>query len=202
LEEDIMMNGQSSAVLAEPQARWPTQWSDRAHTASTTDVQPKREVQGGPDSKLDTVIVKMDSDCVLFAVQSALSTDSSVHAGQLLSDDVMEREKLLLMIFKSISRFAAEKDPAYRISPDTAKAAVRFFNALGTRGVLPKIVPDGEDALMAVWDDSDGTLAVILENDRLHMVANAGTTNAQYFDDLPFDGTELPDQVRKLIPNP
>jgi hypothetical protein len=197
-----MTNAQSSSVLTGPQGRWARPWSDRTHTATTTTVSPTLDVQGVRNSKGATVVVKMFTDGVKFSVQKvgALSVDSSVHAGQLLSDEVMEREKLLSMIFKSISRFAAEEDPDYWISPDTAKAAVRFFHALGTQRALPKIAPDGEDALMAVWDAADGALAVVLEKDRIHVVARAGTAQAQYFDDLPFDGSEIPDEVRELIP--
>lgn len=196
------MSAQSSSVFAEPQGRWARPFADRLPTATTTTVTPATNVQPVQAFKEVSVVIKRFTDGVKFSVQKvgASSVDSSVHAGQLLSDAVMERDKLVAMIFKSISRFAAEEDPNYRISPVTAKAAVRFFHALGTQRALPKIAPDGEDSLMAVWDAADGALAVVLENDRLHVVEKAGTPQARYFDDLPFSGSEIPEEIRELIP--
>lgn len=198
-----MINAQSSAAFAEPPTGgWARFFSGPARATSTSAVATKRQVQEVQDPTSATVAMALVLDTVRATVQKlgARSVDTSVHAGQLLSDEVMEREKFISMIFTSITRFASEEDSTFRISQDTAKAAIRFIGALGNNYVLPKIAPDGEDALMAVWDEKDGALAVVLENDRLHVVAKAGTAQARYFDDLPFDGTGIPDEVLKLIP--
>lgn len=126
--------------------------------------------------------------------------DVAVHPGQLLSAALVEREKMRDMLITSIYRFAAETVDAYRVTPETAEAAVAFIQALRSNMHLPKIAPDGDGGLMAVWEGESPPVALVVDHWKMHLVTNAATARAEYFDDLPFDGVRLPKELLEFIP--
>jgi hypothetical protein len=90
-------------------------------------------------------------------------------------------------------------DDAVTISTGTAESALMFFQHLPTTSLLPKISPDGEGGLMAVWEKNGGTTLVIIDNFNIHLATGATTPDAKYFPELVFDGEQIPDVVLKAI---
>jgi hypothetical protein len=161
---------------------------DRDHLSIPIPTQGSPDVQDGLD-----VIRRV-------ARVTANFTDVAVLPGQYLSAAVVAREKMRDLLITSVHRFAAESVDAYRVSAETAEASVGFIKALGGTMQLPKIAPDGEGGLMAVWDDGDAPIALVVDNWNMHLVTGATTPRAQYFDSLPFDGTRLPEELVVSIP--
>lgn len=86
------------------------------------------------------------------------------------------------------------------ISPDVADSAKKFIDLIPLGKNLPKIAADGEGAMEFLWTYEKKHLLVVLEADQLHLAIDAATENVDYVPDVPFDGINLPDQLRTLIP--
>lgn len=82
------------------------------------------------------------------------------------------------------------------VAPSVRASVLRFINALPDDMPCPQIGLDGEGGVMVVWGSA---LLVTIESTRLHMITAPTTTEARYFDDMPFDGTALPAEVAAAI---
>ncbi|MQA23452.1 hypothetical protein [Rugamonas rivuli] len=156
-----------------------------AAVPTTKDVRVKQVIRGGNNVNTGAPPVFLDV---------------AVHPGEFLSAAVVEREKTRDMLITSIRRFASETSDAYRLTSETADASVALIKALRNSMRLPKIAPDGEGGLMAVWEGEHPVIALVVDNWKMHMVTGAATDQAEYFDDLPFDGIRLPKEILEFIP--
>ncbi|GJI89401.1 hypothetical protein [Duganella hordei] len=86
------------------------------------------------------------------------------------------------------------------ISGATAASAIAFFKALPNSKLLPKVAPEGEGGLTAIWQTGNAPLILVIEDWRFHMVKSATTAAAEYFDGLLFDGEKIPQEVIEAIP--
>lgn len=112
-----------------------------------------------------------------------------------------EMSKLLVLIDQFASDgFSCVGERASKISKETAQSARSLFSSVLPAGRLPKIAPDGEGGLIALWDSTTHPVVLVIDNWRLHLVKNAATPEAEYFDDLPFDGESVPQVVSESIP--
>jgi hypothetical protein len=133
-----------------------------------------------------------------------VADDHAVLPGLVATEDVMARNKAKSVLLEVIQRFAMEGFPSAedegKISKETAEAATVLFNALPLDAKLPKIAPDCDGGLMAVWEDEDNPVVLVVVDWSLHLVTAAATPRAKYFDDLPFDGEHVPPPVFEAIP--
>ncbi|NMV41824.1 hypothetical protein [Ralstonia insidiosa] len=112
-----------------------------------------------------------------------------------------EMSNLLVLIDQFASDgFSCVGERASTISKETAQSARSLFSSVLPAGRLPKIAPDGEGGLIALWDSTTSPIVLVIDNWRLHLVKNAATPQAEYFDDLPFDGESVPQVVSESIP--
>jgi hypothetical protein len=81
------------------------------------------------------------------------------------------------------------------ISKRTATTALMFFERLPSPIVLPKLFPDGDGALVALWETSGKKTVVIFDEQFLHLTLNAATPDSEYFTDLEFPGEQIPSQI-------
>jgi hypothetical protein len=188
------LGGQSGSGVMYVNGRGPiTAFSSAPHT-----IDQNPEVQ---DTSASSSLYGIGLDAIQVAARiiGKVSKDSSVHAGRLLSADLLDREKARGLISTSLKRFATESYEGLRITSETQTAAQGFISAIGETFDLPKVAPDGEGGLMLVWEAA--SVALVVDGWRLHLVVDAGTPHARYFDDLPFDGKNLPDEVLKVVPH-
>ncbi len=139
---------------------------------------------------------------------NATFIDLAVLPGQVATPDavcaVEERKRLLDLIARfqrhGFSQVAGREG---RVSAKAAAAACDFIKLLPYDAVMPRIAPDGEGGLVAVWDRPNGALLVVIDDTHLHIVANAMTPNARYYDQLPFqpDSMRLPAEVLTVMPH-
>jgi hypothetical protein len=200
LEENNMSNHQSSAAFFAPQAAGENSTSSWG-VARATHV----PVACGAACAADPTTDGRAINGIMGGMQTVSRTqpafpDVAVHPGEFLSPAVVERERMRNMLITSIHRFAAETAEAYRITPETAEAAVALIKAFRNSMQLPKIAPDGEGGLMAVWEGEYPPIALVVDNWKMHIVTGAATAHAEYFDDLPFDGVHLPKELLDFVP--
>lgn len=105
----------------------------------------------------------------------------------------------LLRKFESIG-FSHDAGCEGRISHATRSFAEKFLYLLPMGKRLPKIAPDGEGGLIMAWEGQGEPILATVDGPRLHAVIAAGTQDAKYFDDLPFDGPDIPDEILNAIP--
>ncbi len=138
---------------------------------------------------------------------NATFVDLAVLPGQVATPDAVcavgERKRLLDLIacFQRYG-FSQVAGRGGRVSAKAAAAACGFIKLLPYDAVMPRVAPDGEDGLVAVWDRPNGALLVVVDDTHLHIVANAMTPNARYYDQVPFqpDGMRLPAEVLTVLP--
>jgi len=86
------------------------------------------------------------------------------------------------------------------ITFETFQSSVRFFDAFPPGRVWPKIAPDDEGTLILVWEECDEPLTVTIDGMWIHAVISATKPYAQYIEDLPFLGLEIPTEILSAIP--
>ncbi|WP_174874896.1 hypothetical protein [Vogesella oryzae] len=131
--------------------------------------------------------------------------DVAVMPGKAANRDAFLRHKEKELLLGLIQRF--EKEGFTRtvgnegkITVDTAKSAMAFLKVLPEGTVIPKIAPDGEGGLVVAWEGPQTVTILVVDDWRLHLVRNAKTKDAEYFDDILFDGEKVPDPVLMAIP--
>ena len=133
-------------------------------------------------------------------------SDVAVFPGTPASEEVIDRERKRRALIDLVWRFSVHglswtAETTVKISADTAWAAVAFLQTLPGNAALPKIAPDGEGGLTMVWEQGRGeSLLLVIDGWRIHLVLAAATPNAEYLDELPFDGEEIPPKVSAAIP--
>lgn len=119
-----------------------------------------------------------------------------------ISADGWERVALIDLVHRFARQgLAWGEDDRGRISATTEATAERFLAAMPVRKALPRISPDGEGGLMMVWELSADPLLVTIDECLLQVVVAAATASATYLNDLPFDGTDIPENVLAAIPD-
>ena len=134
-------------------------------------------------------------------------TDLAVLPGQVATPDAVrafEERKHLLDLVARFQRYGFSQVAGRQgyISAKAAVAACGFIKLLPHDAIMPRVVPDGEGGLAAVWDCLDGVLLVVIDDAHLHVVVRATTPEARYHDQLPFqpDGMLLPAEVLAVLP--
>lgn len=137
-------------------------------------------------------------------VDKKVESDHAVIPGQAISKTLMERERTLRSLTNMISQFADEgfswpTGEPVRVSPITAEAAYRLLELLPDKIALPKVAPDEDGDLVFAWETDGRTDLLVVDGWQLHAVANAGTRQAQYYDDIDFGGKVLPVAVIQAL---
>jgi len=105
-----------------------------------------------------------------------------------------ERRELISLIRRLLADGFTWGERATPITPETERAAIALVGLLPA--AMPKVSPDGEGGLLMVWEaPADNPLLIVVDGCRLHMVTAATTARASYYDDLAFDGQQLPSEV-------
>jgi hypothetical protein len=119
----------------------------------------------------------------------------AVMPGQAATPEVVGREKTRQDLIALVHRVAVyglswTAEQPSKITAATRQIAEAFLRALPAGKALPKISPDGEGRLIMAWEMTDGPLLMTVDDLSLHAVIAAGTPNAEYIDDMPFDPLE------------
>lgn len=120
---------------------------------------------------------------------------ASALPGIAITSEVAAAEDKRRTIQGMFVRFAAERE----ISKATHQAATALLSSLPLEAALPKVAVDDGGVLLAWAVEGKGRTLITVVDSVLHAVANAGTGDAEYFADIPFDGT-LPTEVLSVIP--
>lgn len=129
----------------------------------------------------------------------------AVLPGEAITPEVLDRRKEREMLLSLIHSFATEGfsrsfESDGKITSDTAEASKLFFGLLPFDAQTPAILPDGEGGLVVAWERSSNPTILIIDDWHLHVIKNATTPQAEYFENLPFDGENIPNAVLKAIP--
>lgn len=125
-----------------------------------------------------------------------VSPSASALPGQAITDAVVEQQERRRTLLGVMARFANEGE----ISKPTLQAAIAFLDGLPNSSALPKVASDGEGGVLMAWAvPGQARTLVTIADGMVHAVARAGTADATYFPDLPFDGT-VPAEVLQIIP--
>jgi hypothetical protein len=129
--------------------------------------------------------------------------DLSVLPGQPATSDVFEFIDAKARLVRLIHQFASDgfdtEETEERIGSGTVDASSKLIDLLPLSSHLPKLSPDGDGGLMAVWESGDSAVIVVVDDWKLHVVTGAATPQAQYFDALAFDGISLPTPLLDAI---
>jgi hypothetical protein len=131
---------------------------------------------------------------------------AAVVPGEAATPDVLGHEEKRQAMIALVRRFAAfglswRAGEQAKITPTTQHVSEAFLRALPSGKVLPKISPDGEGGLMAIWEGSGKPLVLTIDDLRLHGVIAAGTPQAEYIDDMPLDSAQvIQDRILDAIP--
>jgi hypothetical protein len=130
------------------------------------------------------------------------ATASVGNATPLSLERARERNRLISLIGQlTRDGYSCVRERPSAVSEDSANAAKALFELLLPAHQVPKIAPDGEGGLIAVWETPEHPTVIVIDNWRLHLVINAATPNARYFDNVPFDGEHLPNEILESIPS-
>lgn len=130
--------------------------------------------------------------------------DVAVLPGKAATSDALEIRKEKELLLALVQHFVEEGfsrnfECAGTITHDTADAARSLLAILPSDVEIPKIAPDGEGALVVAWEMTEPNIILIIDNWRLHLIKNATTPQAEYLDDLPFDGEQIPNAILEAI---
>lgn len=131
----------------------------------------------------------------------------AVMPGEAATPDVLRHEEARQAIIALVYRFAAYglswiggAEPA-KITAITRQVSEAFLHALPAGKAFPKISPDGEGGLMMVWEHGGEQFLLTVDDLRLHGVKAAGTSRAEYMDDVPFElAQDIPQRILDCIP--
>ncbi|MDR6482870.1 hypothetical protein [Paraburkholderia terricola] len=129
--------------------------------------------------------------------------DVAVLPGHAVTEEALSSVRNKAQLIELIERFKAEGfargDEDLKITEATAQASSRLFEMLPLAAPLPKIAPDGEGGLTAIWTQTADAVVLVVAGWHVSMVVAAATPRAEYFDDLPFDGAHLPQALIEAI---
>jgi hypothetical protein len=123
----------------------------------------------------------------------------SAFAGQAADVQTLERVRARKRLneavdFFRVSGFFSPTGERLHISEVTRALAQRFLKLLPDTIALPQLAPDQDGGLMLYWS-GPSEIVITIEDYRLHCVKNAGTQQAEYLDDVPFEGDAIPAAV-------
>jgi hypothetical protein len=130
--------------------------------------------------------------------------DLSALPGQAVTKKVLERDRTAQRLLALIERFRTtgfswSLEPC-QITVDTARTAIRLIQALPKDRGLPKIVPDGEGALLLMWETPQREVLVIVDDNALHLVRHPASAQTEYVENLRLDGAEIPESILGSVP--
>lgn len=130
--------------------------------------------------------------------------DLAVAPGRAFTVDAMERKRTLGTLSNLIHQFTAAGffwpgGEHSRVSPIAAESAKRLLALLSEDVPLPKVAPDDDGDVVFAWEVRGRTHLLMVDDRQLHFVENAGTQQAQYFDNLEFGGDLIPEVVRLAL---
>jgi hypothetical protein len=115
----------------------------------------------------------------------------SGHIDQSVTDFSKEIWKRIELLYKfSQETGSISYDSETRIDDASLYASRRFLSSLPVAFPLPRIAPDGDGGVMFVWNTNSKTTIMVIEGSVFHLVKNAGTDKAEYFDNIPLQ--EIP----------
>jgi hypothetical protein len=79
------------------------------------------------------------------------------------------------------------------ISSRSLHTALDLLRRLPNRVVLPRFAPDSEGGVILSWTTFGETMLTIVEDAMLHFVFNAGSADAVYVDDVPYEDGTIPE---------
>lgn len=122
--------------------------------------------------------------------------DASALPGEAITAAISENERQRRTLVGILVRMAAARD----ITRTAFHTAESFLDALPRNKGLPKVIPDGEGGLVMAWAfPGQPRTLVTLADWTLYPVVRAGSPQAAYLPDTPFDGV-IPDEVLAVIP--
>ena len=125
-----------------------------------------------------------------------VSASASALPGQAITAAVVELEERRRILVGVVARFANEGE----ISKSTLQSALAFLDGLPRTAALPKVASDAEGGVLMAWTvPGQARTLVTVADGVVHAVSQAGTPEAGYLPDLPFDGT-VPVEVLQIIP--
>ena len=141
------------------------------------------------------------SDCV---VEDANRFNTTVFPGVLVTRGVLDNANVYRRLMSLIDRFRSSGwlfagSSSMRISEDSADAARAFLKIIERFAMPPQIGTD-DDSVVFAWERHGATTLVIVDGWRLHLVERAGTAKSSYTEELPFDGSRLPDSISSAVP--
>jgi len=128
------------------------------------------------------------------------ASDSTVLAGWSASPEVLDKETLRDKLVHATNFFFTHGVPdnegtAHKISFGSCQATKRFLRLMPKHLPLPTISTDGDGGVMLYWHLGGRDMVVTVDPTSLHFVNNAGTNDAEYFEDLLFDGVSIPVEI-------
>ena len=117
-------------------------------------------------------------------------------------DDFLKIKEKLFILLREFYEFGISWTLNYdgKITKLSYIMAKQFIKKLPFPKGLPIISPDGEGGVLMLWNYSDIPLLIIVDEFKLHMIKAVTTDYADYFDDINFDGIQIPDFILDAIP--
>ena len=91
--------------------------------------------------------------------------------------------------------FYSSRDELGKISESSRAVAKKLLKQLPNDVPLPTVAPDGETGILFHWQFGGREVVVTVVDHILHCVNNAGTPQANYLDDLPFQDDQVPQGI-------
>lgn len=137
---------------------------------------------------------------------SSASSTVALDPGQSVSAKAIQQARTKGRLIHLIRRFeqfgfSHDREHISHLSVATRDFGEKFLELLPTKKALPKISPDGEGGLTMAWEECERALLVIVDGALLHAVIGAGTSQAQYVDDISFNTPAIPAAILNAIPD-
>ena len=130
-------------------------------------------------------------------LESGQSLTTGIKASGLIDEHVTEFSKEIWKRVELLYEFAdggggLSCDSESRVDKESLYSARNFLLSLPETFPLPKIYPDGDGGIMFVWSTPTKSTIMVIEGIVFHLVKNAGSDQAEYFDGIPLQ--EIPPQ--------
>jgi hypothetical protein len=89
-----------------------------------------------------------------------------------------------------------DRDGGFYVLESIAARARSFLNQLSPDLRIPSVAPDGDGGIVFRWEKDGSRCLLVLDEESIHIVVNAGSQHAVYLDDLAYRGGPLPQIVR------
>lgn len=131
-------------------------------------------------------------------------SDSAVLPGMLPTIEIINARRKKERLKHVIEKFASAEfglffDESMRIGKNVLNSALALVDLLPNEKSLPKVAPDGEGGVLLAWQTTHGEHICIVDAEKIHLVIKAGSEDAEYLDDIPFKGKELPGAIVQML---